>query len=212
MTAGVAFDLDGCLIDSLGAILPSVRAALRAEGLPELPDAELLWLIGPPVLTGFRELLRRLDADVARADALIAAYRADYRETMLANTRLVDGVRQAVLAVAQVRPVCVVTSKPQAMAEPIVAHFGLLPPFAFVEGPALDRGDEPKTVTLGRALARMDIGVMVGDRHHDVEAGKVHGLETVGVTWGIGSAAELGEAGADHVVESPDALVAVLLG
>ena len=38
----IAFDLDGCLVDSRPAILPSVRAALVGEGLPPLPDEELL--------------------------------------------------------------------------------------------------------------------------------------------------------------------------
>jgi hypothetical protein len=42
-----------------------------------------------------------------------------------------------------------------------------------------------KTETLGRALARLDIGVMIGDRHHDIDAGRAHGLTTVGVLWGI---------------------------
>ena len=209
--SAVAFDLDGCLVDSTGAILPSVRAALRAEGLPELPDRELLWLIGPPLLTGFRELLRRLGEDHGRAQRLLEAYRADYRATMLERTPLFEGMREAVLAVAAERPVCVVTSKPQALAGPIVVHLGLVPPFEFVEGPALSAGDEAKGTTLARALTRLPIGTMVGDRHHDVDAGRAHGLETVGVTWGVGSAAELGEAGADHVVDSPAALVEVLL-
>lgn len=212
MSAGVAFDLDGCLVDSTGAILPSVRTALRSEGLPELSDAELLWLIGPPLLTGFRELLRRLDADVGRADALLEAYRSDYRRTMLSNTPLVAGMREAVSAVAAERQVCVVTSKPQALAGPIVVHLGLVPPFEFIEGPALSAGDEPKVETLARALDRLPIATMVGDRHHDIDAGRAHGLVTVGVTWGVGSAAELGEAGADHVVDTPAALVEVLLG
>jgi phosphoglycolate phosphatase len=212
VTAGVAFDLDGCLVDSTAAILPSVRVAMRAEGLPELPDAELLWLIGPPLLTGFRELLRRLGADEVRAEALLEAYRSDYRATMLERTPLFDGMREAVLAVAAQRQVCVVTSKPQVLAQPIVVDLGLVPPMAFVEGPALDAGDEPKTVTLERALGRLPLGVMVGDRHHDVDAGKAHGLTTVGVTWGAGSASELREAGADHVVTSPAELVEVLLG
>lgn len=208
--SAVAFDLDGCLVDSTGAILPSVRAALAVEGLPVPPDAELLWLIGPPLLTGFRELLRRHGEDPARAQALVDAYRADYRRTMLANTPLVPGMRDAVERVAARRPVCVVTSKPRALAEPLVTHLGLVPPMAFVEGPSLDAGDEPKVATLARAMERLPVAVMVGDRHHDVDAGRAHGLATIGVTWGVGSAAELGEAGADHVVDTPAELVEVL--
>jgi phosphoglycolate phosphatase len=67
-------------------------------------------------------------------------------------------------------------------------------------------------VTLGRALAVFEErpAAIVGDRHHDVEAGRAHGLYTVGVTWGIGSEAELRAAGASHIVHRPDELVALL--
>ncbi|MGE3835592.1 MAG: HAD hydrolase-like protein, partial [Acidimicrobiia bacterium] len=183
----VAFDLDGCLIDSRPAILPSVRAALVSEGLPALPDGEILWLIGPPLLTGFAELLARLGGDPAAAPRLLDAYRADYRETMFERTTAFPGMPEALAAVAATRPVCVVTSKPAPLAAALVDHLGLGSLLAFVEGPALDAGHEPKGVTLGRAMASLDISVMVGDRHHDVDAGRQHGLRTVGVTWGIGS-------------------------
>lgn len=209
----VAFDLDGTLADSRAAILGSVRVALLAHGLPALPDADLAFLIGPPIGTGMEELMRRLGQPVRLADDVLAAYRADYRETMLEATPLFPGVAEVVRRVARAGTACVVTSKPQAFAEPIVEHVGLLPLVAFVEGPALDAPDEPKKDTLARALDRLpSIEVMVGDRHHDVDAGRAHGLRTVGVTWGIGDRAELEEAGADVIVDSPAELAGVLLG
>lgn len=45
---------------------------------------------------------------------------------------------------------------------------------------------------------------MVGDRSHDVAAGRSAGATTIGVTWGFGSAAELIAAGVDRLVDSPD--------
>jgi phosphoglycolate phosphatase len=53
---------------------------------------------------------------------------------------------------------------------------------------------------------------MVGDRHHDMRAGRTLGLATVGVLWGIGSRAELVEAGAQYLVETPDQLGRLLDG
>lgn len=205
----VAFDLDGCLIESRDAILPSVRAALVSEGLPALPDGEISFLIGPPLAFGFAELLDRLGEDVGRADALVDAYRADYRRHMLERTTLVDGVEGAVRAIAGVRPVCVVTSKPAGFASPILEHLGIIDVFAFVEGPSFDdAGRESKVETLARARTRISVAVMVGDRHHDIDAGRAHGLVTVGVLWGMGDAAEL--AHADRLVATPDDLVAFL--
>jgi phosphoglycolate phosphatase len=95
------------------------------------------------------------------------------------------------------------------VATPILEHLGLLDAFAFVEGPSFDvAGHETKSVTLGRALERLAVDVMVGDRHHDIDAGRTHGLRTVGVLWGIGDADEL--SGADVLVATPDELVEVL--
>ena len=42
--------------------------------------------------------------------------------------------------------------------------------------------------------------VVIGDTIHDIECGRAHGTRTVGVTTGRTTAAELGAAGADHVV------------
>lgn len=205
----VAFDLDGCLIESRPAILPSIRVALVRHGLPALPDEDISFLIGPPLETGFVELLVRLGADTSLAGDLVLAYRADYRDHMLERTTLIDGIATAVRSVAAARHVCVVTSKPAGFARPILEHLGLLDAFAFVEGPSFDvAGHETKTVTLGRAMARLSVGVMVGDRHHDVDAGRAHGLTTVGVLWGMGDEEELGDA--DLLVDTPTRLVEVL--
>lgn len=206
----VAFDLDGCLIDSRDAILTSVRFALVEAGLPVPPDDELLWVIGPPIGLGFAELLRRLGGDPARSGELTGSYRADYRTSMLERTTVIPGIPEALEEVGDARPLCVVTSKPEPLATPLLDHLGLLDRFEFVEGPTLSAPAEPKAETLARALAHTGIAAMVGDRHHDVDAGRAHGLLTIGVTWGIGDAAELGEAGADHIVTDPAELAAVL--
>jgi phosphoglycolate phosphatase len=202
----VAFDLDGCLVESRAAILPSLRVALVAHGLPALPDGDLAFLIGPPLEAGITELLVSLDADPAMARSIVQAYRADYREHMLEQTTLVDGMAEVVRGVERA---CIVTSKPAALATPIVAHLGLLDALDFVEGPSLDMEMETKVETLARATCRLpSLSVMVGDRHHDVEAGRAHGIRTVGVLWGMGDAFEL--AGADVLVETPAALAEVL--
>jgi phosphoglycolate phosphatase len=52
---------------------------------------------------------------------------------------------------------------------------------------------------------------MVGDRHFDVMAGRALGLATVGVSWGIGNLSELRQAGADHIVNSPEELASLFL-
>jgi phosphoglycolate phosphatase len=45
--------------------------------------------------------------------------------------------------------------------------------------------------------------VMVGDREHDVLAGKANGTRTIAVTYGYGSAHELKQASPDCICDSP---------
>jgi phosphoglycolate phosphatase len=208
----VCLDLDGCIVDAGAAIRPSLRVALEPLGLGDLPDDELTGLIGPPLEVGLAALLAGHGRDPELARAVATAYRTDYRRHMLERTALVPGMAEAIEHVAATRLACVVTSKPGAFARPILDHLGVSRSLTFVEAPALDLGGEPKKETLARALDRLGPAaldaVMVGDRHHDVDAGRAHGLRTVGVLWGVGDRAEL--AGADDLVATPAELVEVL--
>jgi hypothetical protein len=40
---------------------------------------------------------------------------------------------------------------------------------------------------------------MVGDRSHDIEGARAHGIHAIGVTWGYGNAGELDAAGAVEI-------------
>ncbi len=105
------------------------------------------------------------------------------------------------------------TSKPRAYAEPLIEMLGLRDHFEAIFAPQLDIHVESKTETVGAAMRHFGNGAaaaMVGDRHVDMEAAHVHGLRAVGVTWGIGSEAELRDAGADVLVGAPAELAAAV--
>jgi phosphoglycolate phosphatase len=215
-TRVVCLDLDGCLVDSRRAIAACVNLGLAAADVAPRPDAELYPLIGPPLLDSYRALLATAGRDVGLAPRCIDVYRAAYRDLSLTLTTVVPGIPTALEELGRDRVLVVVTSKPTAFARPLVDHLGLGPAFAAVHGPDLDELAEPKSVTLRRALCEVapDLDparvAMVGDRHHDVDAGIACGCVTVGVSWGIGEPDEL--AAADLVVDSPAELVRRLVG
>jgi phosphoglycolate phosphatase len=212
----ICLDLDGCLVDSRRAIAACLNRGLEAVGVAPRPDHELHGLIGPPLLGSYEGLLRAAGRDADLALRCIEAYRESYRDISLTHTTVVPGVPTALEALGQDHVLVVVTSKPTAFARPIVEHLGLDGAFEGVYGPELDELAEPKAVTLARALAEIAVGtdpsraVMVGDRHHDIDAGIACGCTTVGVTWGSGAREEL--AGADLVVDTPAELVSCLAG
>ena len=217
------FDLDGCVVVSDEAIGDGLRHALAVVGLPMLDADRLRAAIGPPLLTTIGALLREAGHDTASGEGAellttaVAAYRARYTEVGFDLTRPVPGVLDVLDRLRSIGEgaTIIVTAKPTAVAEPLLAHLGLLDAFDAVYGAPMGPDVEEKRVTLARALevtgtdARS--AVMIGDRSHDVLAGRACGTRTVGVLWGAGDRDELERAGADLVVERPDELEAVLV-
>jgi phosphoglycolate phosphatase len=217
--ATVLFDLDGCLVDSRPAIAAGINHALEVSGLAPRAEADLHRFVGPPLVTAFRELLAEAGADPAGAPACVAAYRQVYGPISLERTSVVAGMAGVLERLAAEHRIAVVTSKPAEFARPIIGAVGLDRWVEAVFAPALDALDEPKAVSLARALAWSGLPAaavptsarMVGDRHHDIDAGRACGVPTVGVTWGTGDRAELVAAGADRIVETPAELGKLLL-
>jgi len=217
------FDLDGCVVVSDEAIGDGLRHALGVVGLPMLDAERLRAAIGPPLLTTLGALLREAGHDTTSgegADLLttaVTAYRSRYTEVGFDLTRPVPGVvelLEGLRSLGDGRTV-IVTAKPTAVAAPLLAHLGLLDAFDAVYGAPMGPEIEEKRVTLARALRGTGTdarsAVMIGDRSHDVLAGRACGTRTVGVLWGAGDRDELERAGADLVVERPQDLAELLI-
>jgi phosphoglycolate phosphatase len=208
MTTTVIFDLDGVLVDSRAVFLSCVNYAFGKLGLPQRTDEELLPYIGPPFAYGFGELLG-VAPDAPIVAACIDGYRERYETAMLTETTVEPGIPEALAALNGHR-LAVATSKPRTFAAPLLEAMGLRAHFEVVAGPELSARAEGKTETLGRALEQLGPtrAVMVGDRSFDILAARAHGLPSIGVTWGIGTAEELQDAGANRLIATPAELPA----
>lgn len=213
------FDLDGCLVDSRAPIAAAMNHALATVGAPVRDDVDLHARIGPPLLGALEEMLVESGHDRARGRDAVVAYRDVYGDLAVAHTVAIPGMAELLGRLRQAgTALMVVTGKPAEFATPILRAVGMDDCFDGVFAPALTSLAEPKAETLARALAHAGLhraadrpGVaMVGDRHHDVDAGRACGTRTVGVTWGSGSREELVAAAADVVVDRPAELHTVL--
>jgi phosphoglycolate phosphatase len=202
----VIFDLDGVLVDSRAVFLSCMNYAFDKLGLPQRAPEELLPYIGPPFAYGFGELLG-VPPDAPIVAACIDGYRERYETASLTETTVAPGIPEALAALHGHR-LAVATSKPRAFAEPLLEAMGLRAHFEVIAGPELTARAEGKTETLGRALQQLGPtrAVMVGDRSFDILAARAHGLPSIGVTWGIGTAEELEDAGADRLIATPKEL------
>ncbi len=210
VAAAVVFDLDGTLTDSAPGILRSTRVALErltaaGGGAFRLPDeAELSWIIGPPLQESFARLV---GAD--RAPTVLAYFRERYSTVGLFENSLYDGVVEALdrLAALDYR-LFVATSKAEPYARRILDHFGLTKRFVQVYGADMDGRRSAKSELLAYLLGRERHGatqriVMIGDRRHDALGARAVGMAAIGALWGYGGAEELAEAGADPLIETP---------
>lgn len=207
----ILFDLDGVVVDSRAAITTCLNVALGRHGFAERPAADLYRHIGPALADVFAELVGE-PRDSETVVGCVGAYREAYRDASVRLTTIVPGIPEALEELAG-HPLAIASSKPVAFSEPILATLGLRDHFAVVAGPDLNPFGETKAQTIATALATVgERAVMVGDRHHDVDGARANGIPCIGVTWGIGSAAELEAAGAAALVEQPSDLPAAIDG
>lgn len=203
----ILVDLDGTLVDPKPGLIGSVQYALRKLGCPVPPADELLWLIGPPFRVSFPKLLGSPD----QVEEAIAYYRESYLNGGMYDAIVYDGVPEALDALRSGgHRLLVATSKPHRYARLILERFGLDRHFMAICGPELDGTNDHKADLIAHMIAREGVrartAIMIGDREFDVLAAARHGIPTVGVTWGYGSAAELTAAGAAALCHSPDTL------
>jgi phosphoglycolate phosphatase len=105
----------------------------------------------------------------------------------------------------------VATSKPEAFAVPIVEHLGIAEYFTTVGGDALDGSRDTKAKVIASVLDRLGSPdpahvLMLGDRSHDIDGARAHGIDCLGAGWGYGHPGELDAA--VEVFAAPPAMLA----
>jgi phosphoglycolate phosphatase len=188
----ILFDLDGTLSDSARGILGSLGHAFAVHGLPAMDETAARTVLGPP----FYESLPPLIGDVPLT-SIIATYREHYQAQGMFDTTVFPGVGELIESLhASGCRLAIATSKPEHYTTPIVEHLGLADYFEVIGGDALDGSRGTKALVIADVLRRLghpgpaDV-VMIGDRRHDVEGARAHGIDTIGVRWGYALAGEL---------------------
>ena len=206
----ILFDLDGTLTDPGLGITNSVMYALRQYGIdiPESDRASLYSFIGPPLTESFSRFFGFSDEKARQA---VEYYRAYFGVKGLYENTVYDGIPELLRALRTAgKRILLATSKPEVYAVAILKHFGLYDFFDFAAGATLDASRIRKADVIAYALECCGITdgekpglLMVGDRAHDVLGAREVGLDSVGVTFGYGSRAELVSAGATYIADSP---------
>ena len=209
----ILLDLDGTLTDSSEGITKSIQYALEQLGRPVPLSEDLLCCIGPPLLHSFLEYFQVQPRSLA--EQAVGLYRERYNRQGQFENRVYNGIPET-LCVLQSKgfSLFLATAKPEMQAKSILKHFKLLPYFAGVYGSNLDGTLGDKGELIDHILRNEDLSecetVMVGDRKYDMIGAGQCAVRKIGVTYGFGTHKELSEAGADYIVDSPEALVSLL--
>ena len=210
----VLFDFDGTLADTIAGICSTARTVLRAHGIPEEELVRVPQIIGPPFPQAFSLVFGLSEGEAAQ---VTAEYRAIYQDLGIRGWPLYPGMRELLADLrAEGRRLAVASSKREALVIKAVSDNGVSDLFDVVLGKKSD-DQVSKAETIARVIDELGLcasdAVMVGDRHHDVDAAAACGVPCVGVTYGVTAApGELEEAGACSVASSVDELRRVLLG
>jgi phosphoglycolate phosphatase len=197
-------DLDGTLSDPQVGILACIRHALRTLDVPSPDDAALRQWIGPPLRESFIQLL----GPGPQVQQAVQVYRDRFATVGLYENTLYPGIPDLLQVLQTHDPhLYVVTAKPRVFAEKIVAHFHLESYFKGIYGSELDGTRAHKGDLIAYVLQDLSLAphqaTMIGDRHHDIQGAKAHGMRAIGVLWGYGTRSELESAGADVLWSTP---------
>ena len=210
MKKTILFDLDGTLTDSCEGIINCVIYALERFGLPVPERESLRYFVGPPL----HETFIKFGVPADRLEEAVEVYRSRYIPIGKFENTPYAGIEELLgRLVAEGHKLYVATSKPEKLSVEILEHFGLAKYFTLICGASTDRSRSTKEAVIAYLLEQSgdhDQILMVGDTVFDVIGAKMHGIPTLGVSWGYGEVEDMLNAGAAGIADTMDELYALL--
>ncbi|WP_181707218.1 phosphoglycolate phosphatase [Chthonobacter rhizosphaerae] len=204
--AGILFDLDGTLVDSLPDIADALGDLMVEHSLPRHPADAVRRMIGKGVAVLVERAFAAHGANLPADDRRRAVdrYLALYEPRALRDTRLFPHVEDAVRALAAAgHRLGVCTNKPTAVSREIVAGFGLADVLPVVIGGDFGPPRKPAPDLLVTAAEHLRVSpadmLMVGDSASDVEAARAAGMPVIVVEYGYTDVSPA-DLGADRLI------------
>lgn len=206
---GVAFDLDGTLVDSAPGLTAAVDNALYALELPMAGEERVVTWIGngadvliQRALTWARQERAALRAaqgkpsvdhdDIPQAEQqaiLRKLFDRYYGEVAEEGSFLFPAVADTLGALhAKGLPLALVTNKPTPFVAPILASLDIAKYFTVVIGGDDVKNKKPHPEPLLLVAEKLGLApaelLFVGDSHNDIQAAKAAGCSSIGLTYG----------------------------
>ena len=210
----VFFDLDGTVIDSLQDIADAVNHTMRHFGLPEHSAQALK----PHLGWGVGHLMAAIlpGADDARLDEILNHYRPYYARHAGDHSRPFEGILPMMARLkGDGLVLAILSNKPDAAVQPLhERYFKELVALSVGELEGVRRKPCPDMVQAAARRLGVDLKrcLYVGDSEVDIDTARNAGIDCLCVTWGFRDRDALIRAGAEHIVDTPEALAAFVEG
>mgnify|MGYP003313592672 CR=1 FL=1 len=208
----VIFDLDGTLLNTIGD-LANHMLALRS--LPQHDYPTYCTFVG----NGIMRLVERALPEELRTAEYVAAARQDFLDYYIEHIDLKTcpyaGIPE-LLASLQARGIrlAVASNKFQAGTEKLILSYFPDIRFEVIFGQRPDVPLKPDPAVVEEILTLTGVErrevLYVGDSGVDMQTAHAAGVRSVGVTWGFRSEENLREAGACHIINTPNDLLQLM--
>ncbi|WP_350334678.1 HAD-IA family hydrolase [Coralliovum pocilloporae] len=212
----VIFDCDGTLVDSQVMIVSAMNEAFRSLGVQEPTRAQTLSIVGLSLEPAMQRLMPE-GAEVSTSE-LATAYKDAFirmRREHQALEPFYDGMKEMVLELSAREDILlgIATGKARRGVDHVLKGHDLEGRFVTIQTADI-APSKPHPGMVLQAMAETgavpERTVMIGDTSFDMAMGRAAGSHTMGVSWGYHSTEEMLEAGAHHVMDTPEALMAAL--
>ncbi len=213
----VLFDLDGTLLDTLQDLATSGNEVVRKRGFPPHELDAYRVFIG----NGMKHLVKAIFPEGSQPETAeeIQSVLQDYREAYARNwtktTDLFPGTAELLDHLVSCGiAISVVSNKAHDFTVRCVDQF--LSDWEWKEVIGHREGRSKKPDPEGALEASAACGVapencfFIGDSDVDMQTAVAAGMRAIGVSWGMRSAQELREHGAERVIDQPSELIALL--
>jgi len=208
----VVFDLDGTLIDSARDIAASANELVTSLGGRTLDPATVVAMIGDGAAVLVRRALVEGGLDPETPGAF-ARFLEIYDRRLLETTTAYPGVRETLSLLARRVRLAVLTNKPQAHSERVLAGVGLLEFFERVIGGDSALGKKPDPRGMLELVANVPPSgtVLVGDSPIDFATARASGAAFAWARYGFGAPRFGGEPpDTPYVLDKPADLPAIV--
>ena len=210
----VIFDLDGTILNTLEDLAAAGNWICRKHGWPEHTVEEYRQLVGTGMWNLLCLLSPRGEADPALEEAL-ADYMEYYGQHCMEKTMPYPGIPQLLVELrSRGMKLAVYSNKGDRFCGELVEHYfpGV---FHLIRGKVDGVPVKPDPIGLGLVMdalgAEQATTLYVGDSNVDMATARNGGLVSCGVTWGFRGQKELQEAGAVHLADTAEELLALIL-